>query len=213
MSVLKRSITFNGAVLGGFAVVTVGIVAFTQQMTEEPIAASRLKAARAALYEVVPQDKHDNDLFNDTRPLPENLVQQLGVQGRNPEQQLVHVARRDGKPVAVVVPTVAPDGYSGRIDMIMGIDDEGRILGLRVTSHNETPGLGDKIEVRKSNWILSFNGKTTESTIDGLDAEFDQLTGATITREAISRQVKKTLAAVEESALLRVDTGTGSVNE
>lgn len=200
---LKRSIISNSLLLTVFALVTVGVVAVTQSITRDAIAESRLEAARAALYEVVPRDQHDNDLFNDAWPIPEPLAKQLNLDSRGGEQQLMHLARRDGEVVAVVLPTAAPDGYSGRIEMIMGVNDEGRILGLRVTSHNETPGLGDKIEIRKSNWILSFNGKTAESTIDGLDAGFDQLTGATITRQAITRQVKRTLAALEESDLFR----------
>lgn len=200
---LKRSIISNSLLLTVFALVTVGVVAVTQSITRDAIAESRLEAARAALYEVVPRDQHDNDLFNDAWPIPESLAKQLNLDSRGGEQQLMHLARRDGEVVAVVLPTAAPDGYSGRIEMIMGVNDEGRILGLRVTSHNETPGLGDKIEIRKSNWILSFNGKTAESTIDGLDAGFDQLTGATITRQAITRQVKRTLAALEESDLFR----------
>lgn len=202
---LKQSVVFNSALLGGFALVTVGIVALTFQGTKDAIAESRLRAAQAALNEVVPAERHNNDLFSDTLAIPEDLARSLNIQDLSDENRRMHVARMDGEPIAVIVPTAAPDGYSGRIDMIMGVDTEGRILGLRVTSHNETPGLGDKIEARKSNWILSFNGKSAASTIDGLDADFDQLTGATITRQAITRQVKRTLAALKDAELFQED--------
>ncbi|MGQ9425950.1 RnfABCDGE type electron transport complex subunit G [Gilvimarinus sp. F26214L] len=198
---LRRSVGFNSLLLGAFALVTAGVVATTQQLTKDSIAQSRTRAAQQALYEIIPQERHDNDLLADTLQIPEEYQEVLGLSDRAANKKQIHVARRAGEPFAVIVPTVAPDGYSGAIEMIMGIDRSG-ILGLRVTRHNETPGLGDKIETRKSNWILSFDGKSASARLDGRDPGFDQLTGATITRKAVTRQVQRTLRFFDEAGLL-----------
>jgi Na+-translocating ferredoxin:NAD+ oxidoreductase subunit G len=200
---LRRSIGFNGLLLGLFALVTAGVVATTQQMTKGRIAEAELRAAQAALYEIIPRDVHDNDLLLDTQPIPDNFENLLGLSGRDVDKQLIHVARKDGEAFAVIVPTVAPDGYSGPIEMLLGIDGDGTILGVRVTRHNETPGLGDRIEVKKSNWILSFDGKILDSSLSD-QSGFDQLTGATITRKAVTRQVERALAFFEKTKPLEL---------
>jgi electron transport complex protein RnfG len=102
--------------------------------------------------------------------------------------------------VAVIIPVVAPDGYSGDIDLIVGINSDGTIAGVRVLGHKETPGLGDKAELKKSNWVLGFNGRSlTNPTLDGWAVKkdkgvFDQFTGATITPRAV---VAATLRALQ----------------
>jgi electron transport complex protein RnfG len=201
---LRRSIGFNSILLGVFALVTAGVVATTQQVTHDRIAEAKQRAAQAALYEIVPRERHDNDLLSDVAPVPLTHAPLLGLNANEAGQRQIHIARRDSQPVAAIVPSVAPDGYSGGIEMIIGVDADGRIAGVRVTSHNETPGLGDKIDLRKSNWILSFDGHTLESLRNGEHAAasapgkgFDQLTGATITRKAVTRQVERTLEFFE----------------
>jgi electron transport complex protein RnfG len=199
---LRRSIGFNSVLLGVFALVAAGVVATTQQLTRQPIAEAKERAAQAALYEIVPQERHDNDLLKDVIPVPGAHAALLGLNEQTAQQ--IHLARRGSQPVAAILPSVAPDGYSGPIEMIIGVEADGRIAGVRVTSHNETPGLGDKIDLRKGNWILSFDGHTLESLRNGKYAEasapgngFDQLTGATITRKAVTRQVEQTLEFFE----------------
>lgn len=194
---LRKSIGFNSILLGLFALVTAGVVATTHQMTKERISEAQWRAAQAALYEIIPPEQHENDLITDTKAIPADLAPMLGISKEMLEEKQVHIARRDGEAFAVIVPTIAPDGYSGPIEMIMGIRKDGSIIAVRVTRHNETPGLGDAIELRKSNWILSFDGKTSASPFEERskqDSEFDQLTGATVTRTAVTRQVRRTLA-------------------
>lgn len=71
----------------------------------------------------------------------------------------VYIAKQNDKPVAAVLETTAPDGYSGAIQLLVGADFNGTVLGTRVTEHHETPWLGDKIELRLSDWITHFAGK------------------------------------------------------
>lgn len=210
---LSRSIGFNGILLGLFAMVTAGVVATTQQLTKDRIAEAELRAAQAALHEIVPRDQLDNDLFLDTTPVPADYEAVLGLSKKPLDQKQIHIARNDGEAFAAIIPTVAPDGYSGPIEMIMGISKDGKIVGVRVTRHNETPGLGDAIEVKKSNWILSFNGETnaspfSEKQSSKQDNEFDQLTGATITRKAVTRQVQKTLSFFDAVKPLEENAGS-----
>ncbi len=197
---LGQSISKNSLSLAAFALLTALLVAVVYQVTLEPISEAKLRAAQAALAEIIPPEQHDNDLFNDTAPIPEDYREFLGLTDPADLEKAMHIARQSGDGIAVIIPTVANDGYSGDIKMIMGINKDGTIAGLRVTDHNETPGLGDYVDVKKSNWILSFNGKDLFSDFDKkiqLDQngeEFDQLTGATITRKAVIRQVRKTLS-------------------
>ncbi|MCW8194343.1 electron transport complex subunit RsxG [Proteobacteria bacterium 005FR1] len=206
---LRQSIGFNSTLLGIFALITAGVVAVTQQLTREPIAEAKERAAQAALYEIIPRERHDNDLLNDVMPLAEDHAHLLG---KDAQRGQIHVARSGSEPVAAILPSVAPDGYSGPIEMIVGVDADGRIAGVRVTSHNETPGLGDKIDLRKGNWILSFDGHDLESMRNGGHAAssapgkgFDQLTGATITRKAVTRQVERTLEYFETARPLETN--------
>jgi len=204
---LKTSMGFNSILLGGFALITAIVVAVTYQKTEPRIQEARLRAAQAALFEIVPEEKVDNDLYADTVPVSNEYIEFLGLAAASDSEKLIHVARNNGKPIAAIIPSVSMEGYSGAIKMIIGVNADGTIAGVRVTDHKETPGLGDYVDIRKSNWVLSFNGKsldsrfderTTMKRVDGdnvsEDQEFDQLTGATITRTAVIRQVKKTLS-------------------
>lgn len=205
---LRRSVGFSSILLGLFALVTVGVVAVTQEMTRERISEARWRAAQAALYELIPPEQHDNDLVTDTRPISAEFATMLGLTREMLDEKQMHIARKDGEAFAVIVPTIAPDGYSGPIEMIMAIRKDGSIMGLRVTRHKETPGLGDAIELRKSNWILSFNGKTRASSFEKQsrhESEFDQLTGATITHNAVTRQVRRTLTFFDKAKPLDPD--------
>jgi len=109
----------------------------------------------------------------------------------------VYIARQDDNPVAAVIEATAPDGYSGVIQLLVGADFNGTVLGTRVTEHHETPGLGDKIELRISDWITRFSGKKIDGANDTHWAvkkdggDFDQFTGATITPRAVVNAVKR----------------------
>ena len=117
---------------------------------------------------------------------------------REPKQ--IYRARRDGEVVAVIIPAVAPDGYTGDIELIVGVNRDGSIAGVRALSHKETPGLGDKVDTRKSDWVRDFEGRSLANPgLDGWAVKkdkgvFDQFTGATITPRAV---VAATLRALQ----------------
>ncbi|MDP1969845.1 MAG: electron transport complex subunit RsxG, partial [Methylobacter sp.] len=136
---------------------------------------------KKSLEEVVPPALYDNDMLLDTVSIP-SAEYNIGA-----NETTVYIALKSGQVTAVCFKFTAPDGYSGAINMIMGIDRDGNILGVRVLSHKETPGLGDKIEVAKSDWILNFVGRSLDNLAPAKWAvkkdggEFDQFAGATIT--------------------------------
>lgn len=193
MAAIRQSIARNAIGLGIFAVITAGVIAITQVVTAERIADQIRRAEAAALFEIIPEQQHDNDLLADTVKLGPDP--RLG----NHKPVDAWVARKDGKPAGVIIPVTATDGYSGDIRLLVGIDPRGEVLGVRVTAHRETPGLGDKIELRKSSWILSFNGRslgnpeTDDWTVVKDGGVFDQFTGATITPRAVVKAVRQTL--------------------
>lgn len=194
------SIGKNSLLLGAFALVTAGVLAGTYQLTRDQIAEAERAAAAAALLEIVPEDEHDNDLLSDTIMVPEAALKPLGLD----QPEAIHLAKQDGQVTAAIIPAVAPDGYSGDIRMIVGVNRDGSIAGVRVLTHNETPGLGDKVDLKKSNWILDFTGHSLGNPArenwkvkkDG--GYFDQFTGATITPRAVVKQVRGVLTFVEE---------------
>ena len=196
---LGKSIRFNSWVLGLFALVTAALLAFTHLSTKDRIAEAKREVAKRALLEIVPLERHNNDLLVDTLEIPPTYWPALGIEGGN-----INIARNGDELVAVIVPTVAPDGYNGDIQMIIGINIDGTIAGVRTISHRETPGLGDKVDIKKNDWILSFNGKSlTNPKPEGWkvkkdDGTFDQFTGATITPRAVVQQVLKTLQYYKE---------------
>lgn len=197
---LGQSISKNTLILTAFALATAGALALTNLATQDRIAAAELAAQQRALYEIVPLDAHDNDLVGDTLAIPADALTQFGV--KDPSQR-IHVARQQGEISALIIPATAPDGYSGDIDMIIGVKRDGSLAGVRITRHKETPGLGDKIELKKHQWILSFDGKRLGAPVieewrvkkDG--GTFDQFAGATITPRAIVNRVRHVLEYVE----------------
>ncbi|NWO06164.1 MAG: electron transport complex subunit RsxG [Alteromonadaceae bacterium] len=199
MSALMTSIRRSAIGLGLFAVITGGTIAVTQSMTEERIEQQAAKAEASALFEIIPETRHDNDLLSDTVTLPasQRMVQKGPVRA--------WVARQDNEPIGLILPAIAPDGYSGDIYLLVGLDLQGEVLGVRVTSHRETPGLGDRIETRKSDWVHSFEGKSLgdpkprQWNVKKNGGVFDQFTGATITPRAVVKAVQKTLIYFREN--------------
>lgn len=192
---LGKSISKNTLILTAFAVVTAGALALTNLGTQDRIAQSERAAQQRALYEIIPRDQHDNDLLTDTIPVPSEAWAPLGATA---ETQIFR-ARRNGEVSALIIPATTHDGYSGDITLIVGVNRDLTIAGVRVLLHKETPGLGDKIELKKHQWILSFNGKSLQVPViedwrvrkDG--GIFDQFAGATITPRAVVGQVKRVL--------------------
>ena len=197
MKELLTSIRKNAVGLSLFAVVTAGVIAVAQTTTAERIKQNIRAAEARALNEIVPAEAYDNALLSDTLVLSEHFDTRL--LGPVAADAQAYRARQGNEPVAVLLPVVAPDGYTTHIDMIVGIRPDGSVAGVRVVAHRETPGLGDKIERRKSDWIDTFTGRSLASPVaegwlvkkDGGD--FDQFTGATITPRAVVAAVHRAL--------------------
>lgn len=189
---ISRSMLKNSLVLGLFAIATVGLVAVLQQATAGRIANAEREAQMRALSEILPQGSYDNHLLDNSIQVDDPL---LG----NKSPQTAYIALKDGQPSAVILRATAPDGYSGAIHLLIGIQADGSLAGVRVLKHRETPGLGDKIELAKSAWIRSFDGKSLSvPNTDGWavkkdQGEFDQFAGATITPRAVVKAVHKAL--------------------
>lgn len=183
----------NGLILGAFALASTALLVATQNLTADRIERQQRSELMRTLNTLIPENLHTNDLFSDC-----TLVQEPDVLGRTQAQQ-VYRARIDNHNTALAIKTTAPNGYSGNIDLIVAISAQQRVLGVRVLQHRETPGLGDKIEMRKSNWILGFNDEQIptrssprwEVRKDG--GAFDQFTGATITPRAVINAVERTI--------------------
>lgn len=189
---ISRSMLKNAIVLGLFAIATVGVVAAIQQGTAPRIAAAEREAQVQALAQILPAGSYDNHLLDNSR-----LVQDALLGNKNPAP--VYLATLSGKPSAVILQVTAPDGYSGSIKLLVGILADGRLAGVRTLQHRETPGLGDKIELTKSRWILGFNDKSLSQpdeagwAVKKDGGQFDQFAGATITPRAVVKAVHKAL--------------------
>lgn len=150
---ISRSMLKNSLVLALFAAVTVAVVAITQQSTESRIIEAERAAQIRTLGEILPAHSYDNALLDNVISLNEPL---LGHRTETP----AYLATLAGQPAAVILQANAPDGYSGTISLLIGIMADGTLSGVRVIHHKETPGLGDRIELAKSPWINSFDGKS-----------------------------------------------------
>ncbi len=180
----------NGAILTAFALVTTGLVASINALTADKIAEQEQLHLTSQLQEVLDPSTYDNELSKDCVIISD---ERLGPNG----DQIIYRARKNNKPVALVVRHVTPNGYSGDISLLTAVLRDGSIAGVRTTKHEETPGLGDKVEVKKSLWITTFKNLTVQSEDDARWAvkkdggQFDQFTGATITPRAVVGSVKK----------------------
>lgn len=182
-----RTVTVKDAlVLGTYALAVGAALLIVKQWTAERIDAHQQRVLRQSLTEVLPAGPFDTPAVDNRKILSNDI-----------HQRTVYPVYVDRQPYAVAITATAADGYAGNIELLVGVLISGEITGVRVVSHRETPGLGDKIERSKSPWIISFNGK---SLADGLvwtvarnGGDFDQFTGATITPRAVVSSVKQTL--------------------
>jgi len=193
MSVLKNPILRIGLLLAAFAVVATSLVSMTEATTREKIADNERLSLLKAINALVDSDSYNNDILTDTITLP--AKQAIGTT----EDSIVYRARNDDTPVAVIFSSIAPNGYSGKIKLLVAVNYDGSLGGVRVIKHKETPGLGDKIEEKKSDWILQFkdlsltNPTESQWQVKKDGGDFDQFTGATITPRAVVGAVKQAL--------------------
>ena len=193
-----RAISKNSLALGAVAVLCVAILSLVNQQTAPRINEQRLANKLAILSEVLPGIDASQSLLDDCLQVTDEQLL-----GRTTAQALYRW-RQNGELAAYIVETTAPDGYSGNIDLVVAITPDGTVLGSRVLEHQETPGLGDKIEARRSPWIFSFSGKTVTAdnsanwAVRKDGGDFDQFTGATITPHAVINAVRNAVLYVQQ---------------
>ena len=192
-----NSMQKNGLLLAAFAVIATSLIIGVQVLTEDKIAKQQQQQVLRTLNQLIPPALHDNDLYQSCRLLQEPAL------GSSKAQPLYRAWVND-QPTALAAEIVAPDGYSGAIRLLLAIKPDGEVLGVRTLRHQETPGLGDKIEVKKSDWIKSFAGKRVRGEDDNRwavqrdDGMFDQFTGATITPRAVVSAVKRATLKLQQ---------------
>jgi electron transport complex protein RnfG len=197
---LRQAITRNSLLLAAFAALTATLVAGTFVGTKDRISAAQRAAEEKALLQIIPRERHDNAMLDDRveAPVGDPLL-------KLEEQKSIYIARSGGIATAVLVPARAPDGYSGAIDLIIGVNRDGSVAGVRVLQHRETPGLGDAVDHRKSDWLEGFRGRSLTDpsaerwTVRKDGGAFDQFTGATITPRAVVKATARALEYVEEN--------------
>lgn len=186
---LRQRLDYQTYLLAAAGFVASVLLGVAYLATHGSIEARQAEDLLATLEQVLPASLYDNDLLQDLKTIPDSGDKALG-------DTPVYIARKQGEVTAVAFKLSAGGGYSGPIALVMGVNRDGAILGVRVVAHAETPGLGDKIERHKSDWILAFEGRSLENTAperfrvkkDGGD--FDQFAGATITPRAVVNGVQ-----------------------
>ena len=207
MRLLIKQPSAAGMALRTAVILLIFVVAFTSLLaaaflwTRPAIEAAAAEEKMKLIGEVLPRDLYDNDLLKDSRQLAPSAV--LGLD----EASTAYLARKGGEVTALVFEAVAPDGYSGKIRLLLGVSADGTLLGVRVIQHKETPGLGDYIEPKKDRnkerpWIRQFDGLSLAAVADRDwrvrkdGGRFDSVAGATVTPRAVIKAVHKALQYV-----------------
>ena len=194
---ILKNMLISAALLAVFGGIGTTLVMVTFESTEEKIEANEKAILLKNLNNIIPTDIHSNNLLENQLIVP--IDSMLDSKAAGDKKMTIYRAWQGKKPIAIAFPIIAYDGYNGEIKLLIAIHSSGNILGVRVISHKETPGLGDKIEIAKSDWILGFNQKsltdpkTKQWKVKKDGGIFDQFTGATITPRAIVNGVYKAL--------------------
>ena len=184
--------------VAAIAVCAAALISASHEISAERIERNIAERLMRSLHEVLDPSLYDNDMARtQVWAIDPDL---LGT----PDPVQVFLATRDGEPAAAIFAAVAPRGYNGRIDLLVGIDAQGVVQGVRVTAHRETPGLGDRIETSVSDWIAGFDGTSLSDpplsqwavVADG--GRFDAFTGATVTPRAVVQAVRDALVYFDE---------------
>ena len=187
------SITKNSALLGAFAIICTGAVAIVNVMTKPIIAEQQQKALLKTVDQLIKKDTYDNDLFASCFTVENDKL--LGKD----RKQKVFLAKQQDNDVALMIEASTFKGYTGEIKIAIAILKDGTLAGVRVLDHAETPGLGDKIQTNKSDWVFSFTGKSYQENnkqiwdVTKNGGDFDAFTGATITPRAVTFAVRDAL--------------------
>ncbi len=213
MSAASHPVMRSSLLLGFIALLGTALLAGVNDLTHERIVEQEKRRVLQQLNEIVPIASFNNDLLEDVIEIEDETF------FRHAAPVTVYRARMDGQPVAVMMLVTAPDGYNGDIRLLAGIDAGGTVLGVRVVSHRETPGLGDPIEIEKSDWILGFTKKSLRNpepagwAVKRDGGKFDQFTGATISPRAVVRAIHDTLSYFETNQQLLFDTPAKTANQ
>lgn len=180
----------TGLILACFALLCIAIVTLTALSTRDAITATEQKRLQSQLSTLLSSVKFDNKPASDVVMISHRA---LGSDLPMP----VYRATLNGEVAGAVVAAIAANGYNGAIHLLIGLNAQGDVTGVRVTEHQETPGLGDDIDERRSDWIYSFD-KLSAGSLAAEDWQvkkdggiFDQFTGATITPRAVIHAVHK----------------------
>ena len=185
-----------------FVIIFTAMLSGAYQWTKPAIEASVAEEQMKMIDDLLPREIYDNDLLNDTLTLPP--TQALGLD----TPSVIYRARKAGAPAALVLEAVAPDGYAGKIRLILAVDHEGKLMGVRVTQHKETPGLGDYVEPRKDKnkahpWIEQFHNISFKDVSENAwkvkkdGGHFDYYAGATITPRAVTKATLKAMQWIQ----------------
>lgn len=198
----------NGArgamIMTAFSLGFTALMAGSYWLTADTVRKNEDATRTQLIAQTLPAGSYDNNLLADARPLTLDQSRQLG----NDAVTSAYLAKQGGKTVAAVLEAVAPDGYAGKIKLLVAIASDGRTLGVRIVSHHETPGLGDYIDSAKTNWIFQFNGKSLSTPpverwkVKKDGGAFDSNAGATISPRAVVKAVKNTLEFVQANPAL-----------
>ena len=194
----RNSLFRSAASLALVAVIGTALLAGVDGLTKARIAEQEKRVVLDQLGQLISPDRYNNELQQDLFSFQDDFYFPKG------QTVTTYRARLDGKAVAVILKMAAVNGYNGKINLLVGINENGTLCGVRVTSHKETPGLGDAIEVERNDWILGFYGRALgDPPPDGWavkrdGGEFDQFTGATVTPRAVVEAVRLALEFFEE---------------
>lgn len=213
MNTPSHPVIRSGVLLGIIALLGTALLAGVNVLTHDRIIAQEKRRMLQQLNEIIPTTSFNNDLLADVISITDQEFL------RHPDPVTVYRARMDGQPVAVMMTVTAPDGYNGDIQILTGIDITGTLLGVRVVSHRETPGLGDPIDIEKSDWVLGFKHKSLRNpegagwAVRKDGGQFDQFTGATISPRAVVKTVHDTLLYFAANQELLFTTPTEPKNQ
>ncbi|HEY5807314.1 MAG TPA: electron transport complex subunit RsxG [Povalibacter sp.] len=180
-------------IIVGAAIVLCVVLAFVADHTHDRIARNEQAWVQQRLDALVPAGMHDNDLLTDRIHVTAPDILDIA------EPVTIYRARLGSQPIAAILHTVAPDGYHGRIELLVAIAHEGTLIGVQIVRHHETPGLGDQFENRRRDWLADFRGRSLSNppqqrwSVRKDGGDFDAFTGATITPRAIVRATRRAL--------------------
>ena len=193
MSAFSHRLMRSAASLATVAIIGTTLLTGVNELTAERIAEQERRVVLEQLSQIIKPERYDNRLQEDRIVIEDEFYFPHG------QSVTVYRARQGGKPAALVMKLAAVNGYNGTIRLLVGVNADGSLRGVRVTSHKETPGLGDAIEIERSDWVLGLNQRSLQDpsasgwAVKRDGGKFDQFTGATITPRAVVEAVRMVL--------------------